>query len=204
MLLVVYSDTLEIRVPGLLPLGEGDNYVLVGGTSGHTGPGVFSGYMMPDNNHYGVPSVLDSLASFADTWASVVVEDIAEPDDQTPLYYNDISLPSGGMFDVCGNWHSPHTFHRVGRDIDIRTTRWLPSTDTDYPHSREGVYLTPFTDELGKESHVNVLFEAEMLALGASNIKPHGRPKISDETGLLSNGDEHYHVYFFSRTEDDE
>ena len=38
-----------------------------------------------------------------------------------PLYYNDLSLPLGGLFDVDTNWACCHDEHRAGRDLDLRT-----------------------------------------------------------------------------------
>jgi hypothetical protein len=38
------------------------------------------------------------------------------------LYYNDMSLPYGGVFDEGDTtWAGPHDEHRTGRDMDLRT-----------------------------------------------------------------------------------
>lgn len=35
------------------------------------------------------------------------------------LSANDMSLPKGGLFDIRGDWDTPHSSHREGRDADI-------------------------------------------------------------------------------------
>ena len=37
-----------------------------------------------------------------------------------PLAYNDMSLPTGGLFDISGGWSKPHVSHRLGNDADLR------------------------------------------------------------------------------------
>ncbi|NCA84375.1 MAG: DUF4157 domain-containing protein [Clostridia bacterium] len=36
------------------------------------------------------------------------------------LGYNDLSLEHGGIFDINGNWTSPHKTHRIGNTLDFR------------------------------------------------------------------------------------
>jgi hypothetical protein len=31
----------------------------------------------------------------------------------------DMTLPFGGLFDINGNWQPPHTYHRVGKSVDL-------------------------------------------------------------------------------------
>lgn len=101
---VQHDEHIDVGSSGLLPLGAGANYVLVGGTGAH-----------PDN-HYGVPALNQALVKLADDYA------VAYPGSK--LIYNDMSLKQGGLFDCmdrCGgvSWHSPHKGHRAGRDADI-------------------------------------------------------------------------------------
>ena len=49
-------------------------------------------------------------------------------------WINDASLINGGLFDITGRWDIPHNTHRVGRDIDFRTTS-VPGGN--------GILLTP-------------------------------------------------------------
>jgi len=37
-----------------------------------------------------------------------------------PLAYNDMSLVTGGLFDISGGWSKPHVSHRFGNDADLR------------------------------------------------------------------------------------
>ncbi|MEO0297389.1 MAG: hypothetical protein ABIN23_08090 [candidate division WOR-3 bacterium] len=38
------------------------------------------------------------------------------------IYINDLSLPYGGLFDIEGNWQTPHSEHRLGNNADISGT----------------------------------------------------------------------------------
>jgi hypothetical protein len=40
-----------------------------------------------------------------------------------PVHVGDASLERGGLFDIGGNWTSPHTKHRQGRSIDVYFTK---------------------------------------------------------------------------------
>lgn len=35
------------------------------------------------------------------------------------VYYNDMSLPYGGLFDIRGDWRNPHITHRNGNIVDM-------------------------------------------------------------------------------------
>ncbi|MFL5494369.1 MAG: hypothetical protein ACJ8DC_08310 [Gemmatimonadales bacterium] len=92
--------TYSIVVPGLVALGASAEYDLIGQTSTH-----------PDN-HYGVQSFVAKLQSLASTFRSKY---------QSKLAYNDMSLASGGWFDLSAGWGGAHAEHRVGRNADLRT-----------------------------------------------------------------------------------
>lgn len=47
------------------------------------------------------------------------------------LAYNDAALRKGGLFDVNGNWQTPHSAHRTGRNIDVRANGLPFSISTD-------------------------------------------------------------------------
>jgi hypothetical protein len=89
---------ITVRVPGLLELGEGDGYALIGTTSEHP------------LNHFGTENTLYTLLDLADayfeTWNGT-------------LRINDISLALGGLFDIDADWSIPHKSHRVGKNADI-------------------------------------------------------------------------------------
>jgi len=92
---------LDVRVPGLVALGGGANYDLIGWTPTH-----------PDN-HYGTPTVVAAIAAIANDYHN------AFPQAQV-LHINDMSLERGGLFDWQATWARPHQTHREGRDVDIR------------------------------------------------------------------------------------
>lgn len=39
---------------------------------------------------------------------------------------NDISLPTGGLFDFNSTWKAPHQTHRTGKDVDINQINDIP------------------------------------------------------------------------------
>jgi hypothetical protein len=53
-----------------------------------------------------------TLVSLADSYAA------AFPNQR--VAYNDMSLVTGGLFDISGAWSKPHTSHRFGNDADFR------------------------------------------------------------------------------------
>ena len=65
-------------------------------------------------HHYGTPNTVLALQLLATVWR------IGAPGRPT-LQFNDISLRSGGVFDIGGtDWTPPHCGHRNGRTVDIR------------------------------------------------------------------------------------
>ena len=44
---------------------------------------------------------------------------------------NDMSLPRGGLFDLNGDWITPHQTHREGKNADIRSTN-MDETEKAY------------------------------------------------------------------------
>ena len=111
---------LVVAVPGLELLPEGQNYVKVGGTCEHHGPSdksladVPANCRTPDNNHWIQAEAADSLQRAAGAFRSAEWNRGREV-----MRMNDISLPFGGLFDIDGNWRSPHGSHRTGKDVDI-------------------------------------------------------------------------------------
>lgn len=93
-------DTIQVGVLGLAPLTGRNSYVLIGDKPWHP------------QNHWAVPVMVAKLNSLADGFYTTF---------NRPLYYNDISLPLGGRFDVDQNWACCHDEHRAGRDLDLRT-----------------------------------------------------------------------------------
>jgi hypothetical protein len=71
------STIVDVRTPGLVPLGPGAHYYFTGAVTGqHT------------DNHYGVPAALDAFKELADSVSFWIGQ---------PLGINDISLHDGGL-----------------------------------------------------------------------------------------------------------
>lgn len=102
------SVTLTVKVDTftrLLPDSTG-TYRLIGGTNQHLGPPL-SG---TDHNHWGRPDLLSAIRALAKNWRS---------ETGGPLPVNDMSLPTGGLFDINGGWLPAHGGHRNGTNVDI-------------------------------------------------------------------------------------
>jgi hypothetical protein len=90
-------------------LGGGADYDTVGQTGSH-----------PDN-HYGLQAMVDSLVPLAHAFR------VRFPSGPK-VAYNDMSLIYGGVFDTHQNWQSPgHCGHRVGMEVDFKTTHLGPT-----------------------------------------------------------------------------
>jgi hypothetical protein len=101
-------DTVSIveNVAGLIPLPSGTNNLIT-----HTST---KGQHSLANSNYGqrdvVASVLRVVRSYAGEYG--MASDIF-------LAVVNMSLPSGGLFDINGNWSPPHNLHRVGKSVDF-------------------------------------------------------------------------------------
>ena len=93
-------DTIQVGVLGLTPLSGRSSYVLIGDRPWHR------------LNHWGVEPMVARLNVLADSFQAIFGR---------PIWYNDMSLPLGGRFDLKQNWVGPHGEHRAGRDLDMRT-----------------------------------------------------------------------------------
>lgn len=104
---------LNVRVPYLSALSDGQYYDLTGQTSSHP------------NNHYGTSSTNTALPNIASDFAALYPND---PD----LDYNDMSLAKGGLFDIGppygSYWNTPHSEHRVGKNCDLSNILSIPSS----------------------------------------------------------------------------
>jgi len=97
----------RVRVPGLYEMASGSSYRLTGATTTHP------------ENHYGKHSTIVLMRMIADEYYA---------ETGTTLGINDMSLPWGGLFDVSGNWSTPHISHREGKDVDIDRYVYDPET----------------------------------------------------------------------------
>ena len=102
------GETMTVTVPGLASLGAGTNYNLVGATATH-----------PDN-HYGTSTALSNLPLISNDYQAQFYGQNPIPDAEK-LLYNDMSLVSGGKFDLSGNWctNCSHAEHTVGINCDL-------------------------------------------------------------------------------------
>jgi hypothetical protein len=134
--------TLAVGVLGLTPLLGRSSYVLVGQMWSHP------------ENHFGIPAMTARLDTLADSVLARFTR---------PLYYNDMSLPLGGRFDVDSNWACCHDEHRSGRDLDLRTQ------NAGGLSSRERRYVWDLWERMGGTVH-----DETVLRSGAPNIRnPH-------------------------------
>ena len=99
------KDEIYIKIENLVELEPGLGYVLVGSTQTHP------------YNHYVVPEFKKDLENIGKDWKKSCPK-------SDPLYYNDASLPWGGLFDININWAQPHIGHRYGFEIDI-SKKWI-------------------------------------------------------------------------------
>ncbi len=100
---------ITVRVPGLVELGEGEGYDLM--------PQPDKGHPY---NHFGKLDTFSVLWDIADAYFDT---------EKGTLRINDISLPLGGAFDICGKWdpkltcdtykYGGHNTHRLGEDVDV-------------------------------------------------------------------------------------
>ena len=95
--------TVLVGVPGLEALAQSASDTLIGQNSAHP------------LNHFGVPAMNSRLNALADSFYATYTD---------TLYFNDMSLSYGGLFDADSNWAKPHAEHRLGRDADLRTNNY--------------------------------------------------------------------------------
>jgi hypothetical protein len=120
------TDTVVVRVPGLVLLPDSEDYKKTGGTDNHHGPRLDNldpQSRTPDNNHWIDSTVRPSLQNAARSFRTAYWNTKREL-----MRINDISLPSGGGFDILSEWRRDiqdewrtrgHGSHRKGNDVDI-------------------------------------------------------------------------------------
>lgn len=90
--------TFRLGISGLQRLTSSPAISLVGKTSKH-----------PDN-HYGTTDMCAKISALAAAFHSKF---------NKPIFVNDMSLSSGGLFDINGGFTTPHSTHRLGTNVDI-------------------------------------------------------------------------------------
>jgi hypothetical protein len=141
------GETMTVSVANLSSLGTGTNYNLVGSTTTH-----------PDN-HYGTWSALSNLPSIANDYQTQFYGQNAIPDAEK-LLYNDMSLVSGGKFDLSGNWCTScsHFEHTLGINCDVGssnvpTSRWAVLNQIFFTRNVQSV-----NDETASANHWHLRF----------------------------------------------
>ena len=72
-------------------------------------------HKLSDNNYgtgYTLSAVYYAVGKYAKDHALNTAPDVY-------LAVIDMSLPYGGLFDINGDWDTPHDWHRVGRSVDF-------------------------------------------------------------------------------------
>lgn len=104
------SKDLVVKVPNLGLLG-GNTYWRLTGSSGPTTTKKCSGTNINHaDNHTATFSTAIRVAMMAKDYYDAT---------ETTLGINDMSLPWGGLFDICSDWAKPHGLHREGKSVDI-------------------------------------------------------------------------------------
>ncbi len=102
------NDSIFVKVPDLIQMGGGANLITYTST-----PNL---HKLEDSD-YGTPTVnaaiIDAVKSYADYYGT---------DSDIFLAAIDMSLPWGGLFDINGDWNTPHSLHRVGKSVDF--SKW--------------------------------------------------------------------------------
>ncbi len=93
-----------IKVPNLVSLESKPNLLPWGQTDKH----------IAGTNNHGTTYTRDAVYYTVSEYAR---EYGMEPDIYLAVI--DMSLPWGGLFDIKGNWTTPHDWHRVGRSVDF-------------------------------------------------------------------------------------
>lgn len=103
----VFENDYTIAIAGLASLGASTGVVLVGTTAQHP------------SNHWGVPALCSQIAALGAAFHA---------EFKKPIYVNDMSLQTGGFFDVNGDFAAPHQTHQDGRNVDVN---WSSMTDKE-------------------------------------------------------------------------
>jgi hypothetical protein len=152
---VIREEWISVRVPGLdVELGEGDGYDLM--------PQPDKGHPY---NHFGKLDTFTVLWDIADAYFET---------EKGTLRINDISLPLGGAFDICGKWDPKqtcatypkggHNTHRLGEDVDIDDETTEKNTVTEDS-------LEEILDDLGYLDNVKIKPEGNHFHLSISLYK---------------------------------
>jgi hypothetical protein len=110
------ESMLTIKIPNMVPLMPSDRYELYQSPSGEDAH---------KENYYGTPGLIAILWSVSGLWRDAQLDEGWGEEDLITLSINDMSLPNGGVFDVCGSLqpncpsNQGHVSHELGNDVDL-------------------------------------------------------------------------------------
>ena len=113
--IIGYNDVL---ISGLTALPASTGLTLTGKTTRHP------------SNHWGTPDLVQALRALGRAYYL---------EFQTNLFINDMSLQTGGLFDIQGAWAPPHQTHRTGRDVDINRSSMTSAQRTFFTTTAESL-----------------------------------------------------------------
>ena len=96
------TDTVVVRVPNLISFPRNSNYQLPPNRD-----------TLHPNNHYLLQGAINDLVDAANGFQN------EEWNTSGIMNLNDMSLQSGGLFDIYHTWIPPHRAHRLGKSVDI-------------------------------------------------------------------------------------
>ena len=99
---------IAVRIPDLVSLGAGVDYILTGSFGS---PGVTSKHI---DNHFGRASFVSKLQALGTAYFLYYMNQPAPR-----LQFNDMSLTEGGLFDIDNDWQPSHFEHRIGISADV-------------------------------------------------------------------------------------
>jgi len=98
---IVTKTFTRVTIPDLVELAGGSGMVLTGATELHP------------SNHYATSLFLQKLSDLASSFHDQF---------KKVIFVNDIALEDGGLFDIHGDWHTPHKTHNTGQIVDVNST----------------------------------------------------------------------------------
>lgn len=103
----------HVAVENLVPMPTNASRYLLVGAPNSSDPCPNQPESLHEENHWGRTGTRSAVGIIADQMRQKT---------GILLRVNDMSLPSGGLFDIRNGWTSPHKTHRTGRDTDVGFT----------------------------------------------------------------------------------
>ncbi|MEW7292118.1 hypothetical protein [Aquimarina sp. 2304DJ70-9] len=121
----------------LVRLNSSHSYVLIGSNVKHP------------SNHWGTPKTISTLQSIANEYFNQTGH---------KLYFNDMSLKWGGVFDIKGGYSPSHFEHRNGRQVDIAATKSTMSHEAEFLKILRKYTTNYILEGTGSRRHYHVRF----------------------------------------------